>query len=192
MAESNRFRDPISVLRNRVPNFWPSPRVKTRNKMESDLAHRLAAGLGLILLLVGTVGVWAAITPIAGAVVASGFVVVESNIKKVQHQTGGIVSAIVAKNGDRVEAGDIVLSLDETQVRANLGITVSQLTQLVGRKARLEAERDQADVMHISPEFLASSDEAAAIAEGEGRLFNIRQAAKNGQIAQSRERIGQF
>lgn len=192
MAESKLFRDPIRALRNGVRKFWPSPRVTMHSRMESDLARRLAAGLGLIMLLVGTVGVWAAITPIAGAVVSSGIVVVESNIKKVQHQAGGIVSAILAKNGDRVEAGDIVLSLDETQVRANLGITISQLIQLVGRKARLEAERDQADVIQVPPDFLASGGEAAAIAEGERRLFNIRQAARKGQIAQSRERIGQF
>jgi HlyD family secretion protein len=163
-----------------------------RSLLEPEIASRMAAGLALIAMLVGSVGVWAATTPIAGAVIAAGVVIVESNIKKVQHPTGGIVSALLVKNGDKVEAGDIVLSLDETQTRANLGITVSQLIQLIGRKARLEAERDQAEAVKFPAAFLAGGDEAVAIADGERRLFEVRQASKKGQIAQSKERIGQL
>ena len=80
---------------------------------------------------------------------APALVVVESNIKKVQHPSGGIVAEILVKNGDRVSAGDVVLKLDDTQARANLGVITSQLVQLTGRKARLEAERDQADAIQF-------------------------------------------
>src|SRR5262245_38071585 len=66
-------------------------RLRAKSGMEPALATRLAMGLGLIVLLFGSFGVWAATTPIAGAVIASGVVVVESNIKKVQHAAGGIV-----------------------------------------------------------------------------------------------------
>ena len=86
----------------------------------------------------------------------------------------------------------MVLQLDDTQARANLGIVVSQLVQLTGRKARLEAERDQADVIRFPADFLASGDEASPIAEGEKRLFDFRRASKQGQIAQLTERIGQI
>ncbi len=112
-------------------------------------------GIALIGLLAVSCGVWAATTPIAGAVIASGLVVVENNIKKVQHPSGGIVAEILVKNGDRVSAGDVVLRLDETQARANLGIIASQLVQLTGRKARLEAERDQADAIRFPVGFFA-------------------------------------
>ena len=71
-------------------------------------------------LLAGGVGGWAATTEIAGAVIAPGFLVVESNVKKVQHPTGGVVGEIRARDGDRVKAGDIVVRLDETITRANL------------------------------------------------------------------------
>jgi HlyD family secretion protein len=117
--------------------------------------------------------------------------VVESNIKKVQHPTGGIVALIPVKNGDRVQAGDTVLKLDDTQARANLGIVVSQLIQLTGRKARLETERDLADSILFPPDFLAN-EEAKAIAEGETRLFSYRRAFKKGQMAQLTERISQI
>jgi HlyD family secretion protein len=159
--------------------------------MESALRSRLAFAFGLIALLALSCGVWATTTSIAGAVIASGIVVVESNTKKVQHPSGGIVALIPVKNGDRVRAGDILLKLDDTQARANLGIVVSQLTQLTGRKARLEAERDLADSIRFPPDFFAD-DEARAIAEGERRLFAHRRAFKKGQLAQLTERIGQI
>lgn len=163
-----------------------------RSGLEPALAKRLIAGFGLIALLVLSCGVWAATTPIAGAVIASGVVVVESNVKKVQHPAGGVVAEIPVKNGDPVTGGDIVLRLDDTQARANLGIVASQLVQLVGRKARLEAERDQKNVIVFPAAFLASGVEAMAIAEGEKRLFDLRRASKQGQVAQLTERIGQI
>jgi HlyD family secretion protein len=163
-----------------------------RGGLEPALARRLLLGFSLIGVLALSCGVWAATTPIAGAVIASGLVVVESNIKKVQHPTGGIVAEIPVKNGDRVKAGEVVLRLDDTQARANLGIVVSQLIQLTGRKARLEAERDKADAIIFPADFLKSGEEALAIAEGEKRLFDFRRASKQGQVSQLTERIGQI
>ena len=170
----------------------PPPLAGKPRVLEPALARRLLLGLSLIVLMVVSVGGWAATTPIGGAVIASGFVVVESNIKKVQHPTGGIVAEINVKNGNVVNAGDVVISLDDTQARANLGIVVSQLVQLRGRKARLEAERDQADEVRFPGGFVESGEDAAAIMEGEKRLFEVRQSVKNGQIAQFNERIGQL
>jgi HlyD family secretion protein len=164
----------------------------SRTLLEPALARRLLLALSLIVLMVVSVGGWAATTPIGGAVISSGFVVVESNIKKVQHPTGGIVAEINVKNGNVVNAGDVVISLDDTQARANLGIVVSQLVQLRGRKARLEAERDQTDQVRFPAGFVESGEDAAAIMEGEKRLFEVRQSVKNGQIAQFNERIGQL
>ena len=98
-------------------------------------------GLAVSILLVGGVGAWAATTSLAGAVIASGNVVVESNSKKVQHQTGGIVGEILVKEGDRVSAGDVIVRLDETMTRANLQIITQQYDRTVARQARLQAER---------------------------------------------------
>ena len=166
--------------------------LRARSGLEPAMARRLLVGLLLVVVMVASVGGWAATTPIGGAVIASGFVVVESNIKKVQHPTGGIVAGITVKNGNLVNAGDVVVSLDDTQARANLGIVASQLVQLSGRKARLEAERDQTDQVRFPAGFVISGEDAVAIMEGEKRLFEVRQSVKNGQIAQFTERIGQL
>jgi HlyD family secretion protein len=172
----------------------PTPPVLAtkRSGLEPALARRLLLGVMLVALMVVSVGGWAATTSIGGAVIASGFVVVESSIKKVQHPTGGIVAAIAVMNGNLVNVGDVVISLDDTQARANLGIVDSQLVQLRGRKARLEAERDQTDQVRFPAGFAESGEDAAAIMEGEKRLFEVRQSVKNGQIAQFHERIGQL
>jgi HlyD family secretion protein len=163
-----------------------------RSGLEPSLRNRLLVSIGLVGLLALICGVWATNTPIAGAVIASGTVVVDSNIKKVQHPSGGIVAAIPVKNGDRVKAGDTVLRLDDTQARANLGVIASQLVQLTGRKARLEAERDLAGSITFPAGFLAMGEEAKAIAEGEEKLFRLRRTFKQGQTAQLSERVGQI
>src|SRR5262249_13952470 len=75
--------------------------------------HRhLLAGCLIVLLLAGGVGGWAATTQIAGALIAQGSVVVDSNVKKVQHPTGGVVGKLNVQDGDRVKAGDILVQLD--------------------------------------------------------------------------------
>jgi HlyD family secretion protein len=157
-----------------------------------QVRRRLLAGVALVTLLAASVGGWAGIARLSGSVIAQGLIVVDSNVKKVQHPTGGVVGGILVKNGDRVAAGDVVMRLDDTQTRANLGIVVSQLVQLVGRKARLEAERDDADAIVFPVGFEESDPEAPVIAAGERRLFEARRTAKNGQKAQLRERIGQY
>src|SRR5947207_13138600 len=107
-----------------------------------SIRRHLAAGVAVVALLAGGVGGWASTTQFAGAVIATGFVVVDSNIKKVQHLTGGIVGELKVHDGDRVSAGDVVMRLDDTVTRANLAIVKKGLDELMGRKARLEGERD--------------------------------------------------
>ena len=139
-------------------------------------------------------GGWAATAVISGAVVASGSIVVDSNVKKVQHLTGGIVGELRVRDGDRVRAGDIVVRLDETVTRANLAIVTKGLDELTARKARLESERDGSDTIIFPAQLLAGAgdpDRAAAM-DSERKLFNLRRTARNGQKAQLRERIAQL
>lgn len=168
-----------------------SPR-KSAASMEPALTRRLVAGMVLIVLLIVNFGGWAAATNIAGAVIAGGSVVVDSNVKKVQHPTGGIVSEILVQNGDRVDAGDVLVRLDDTQARANIGLLHAQIVQLTGRKARLEAERNQHEKLELPVGFEGIHETARSVAEGEQRFHAVRIAARRGQIAQLRERIGQL
>ncbi|MES0385775.1 MAG: HlyD family type I secretion periplasmic adaptor subunit, partial [Hyphomicrobium sp.] len=159
-----------------------------------SIRHHQWLGLIVVAILVGGVGSWAATTDIEGAVIASGVLVVDTHVKKVQHPSGGIVAQIHVRNGDQVQAGDTVLHLDDTITRSNLAIVTKGLTELTARKARLEAERDGADAIVVPDELaLRSSDEDVAhVITGEQRLFDLRTAARVGQKAQLRQRIKQL
>ncbi|MDQ1422634.1 MAG: rane fusion protein type secretion system, partial [Acidimicrobiaceae bacterium] len=150
-------------------------------------------GLAITVFLVGGVGGWAATTQLAGAVIAPGTIVVESSVKKVQHPTGGVVGEILVREGDEVEAGQIVLRLDDTVTRATLGVVRSQLDELMAREARLLAEREDADVIVFPAQLTAGREEASATTavSGERRLFESRRSARTGQRSQLRERIAQ-
>jgi HlyD family secretion protein len=159
-----------------------------------SMRRHLVAAIVVVLVLVIGVGGWAATAVISGAVVASGSIVVDSNVKKVQHLTGGIVGELRVRDGDRVRAGDIVVRLDETVTRANLAIVTKGLDELTARKARLESERDGSDTIIFPAQLLAGAgdpDRAAAM-DSERKLFNLRRTARNGQKAQLRERIAQL
>lgn len=137
------------------------------------------------------VGGWAATANLTGAVIASGQFVVERNVKKVQHMYGGIVEAINVKAGDRVMAGDILLRLDATQIRAELGVVRSQLVELIARSARLASERDGLREIIFPAGFITSSPEAKDAAASEVRLFDESRKAKEAQKEQLRLKIEQ-
>ena len=155
--------------------------------------HLLAAGV-VVLLLVGGLGAWAGLSEISSAVVANGVVVVESNVKRVQHREGGIVREIKARDGDLVAAGDLLLRLDDTVTRASLAIVSTQLDELHAQAARLVAERDAAADISF-PEALtrrAGEPEIRAAISGQQALLKARRASLKGRKAQLREQIGQF
>ncbi len=160
---------------------------------EKVLRQSSVAGLSMIALFTGTIGLWAATSTLSGAVVAGGQFVVDSSVKKIQHSTGGIVGELKVKDGDRVNAGDLLVRLDETLTRANLQVVSKQLDEFLGRQARLEAERDGADAIKEVPEFAARSDDPAVqkIVSSEHTLFLARRAAREAQKDQLKKRIAQ-
>ncbi len=166
------------------------PSTRTRQ----SIRRHLRAGTALFVLLTGGVGGWAATTEISGAVIAPGALVVDSNVKKVQHPTGGIVGELRVRDGDRVKAGDILIRLDDTVTRANLAIVTKGLDELTARKARLEAERDGQESVTFPDDLLkrASDPQVAHVIEGERKLFELRRSARMGQKAQLRQRIEQL
>ena len=152
------------------------------------------AGTVLIGVMVGFIGLWAARTEISGAVFGAGVVVVETRVKDVQHPTGGVVTEILVKNGDRVAAGDLLIRLDETLTRANLQLITKQLDELAIREARLEAERDGAAAIAVPPSYLGREtdpDIAKRIA-AETTFFLSRRAALQAKAQQLQERVKQL
>ena len=159
-----------------------------------SIGRHTLAGLVIVIVLAGGVGGWAGTMTLSGALIAQGSIVVDTNVKKVQHPTGGIVGELRVRDGDRVKQGDIVVRLDDTVTRANLAIVTKGLDELSARKARLESERDGADTVKFPPGLLARTNdpEIAAIVDGERKLFELRYSARTGLKAQLRQRIEQL
>ncbi len=159
---------------------------------DSRWSARLPVVLGFIglVILVGGFGVWATQTQIAGAIIASGRIEVDQNRQVVQHPEGGVVAEIGVKEGDAVEAGDLLLQLDVTQLRSRLVIIESQLYEFMARRGRLEAERDGRESLTFDPELLRVSAERPQVAElirGQENLFE----ARNETTARTREQLSE-
>ena len=159
-----------------------------------SIRHHLTFGLSAVVLLVGGIGGWAATSEFSGAVIAPGHVTVATSAKRVQHPVGGVIGEIRVKDGQRVKAGDVLVRLDDTQTRANLGIITKQLDEFAARQARLQAERDNVSDVVIPAELKARDGQmdVAALISGELTLFGIRHDGQEGLKAQLAEQIVQL
>jgi len=149
-------------------------------------------GLIIFFLVFGVFGVWAAFAPINGAAHAAGTVLVKSNNKIVQHLEGGIVSEIEVQNGDFVNSGDALLTLDNTQSLAQLGIFRSQYIALKARESRLIAERDVLDSVVFPVDLSANTAAIQEERNAQLQIFAARKAANDGEKAVLEQRIEQL
>jgi len=154
----------------------------------------LIVGLVVVTLLTCGLGGWASTAQISGALIAPGSIVVDSNVKKVQHPTGGVVGEVRARDGDRVKAGDVVVRLDDTITKASLAIVTKGLDGLWARRARLLAEQDGADRITFPPELMDSfsNPDVRSLIGNEVKLFQVRSSGRINQKAQLKERISQL
>ena len=163
-------------------------------EISSSLRRHLYFAFGAILLLFGGLGVAAAAVKIKGAVIATGRIVVETNIKRVQHQEGGIVREIHVREGQTVNAGDLLVRIDDTLPRTNLAIINKRLHELWSQEARLTAERDgRTDLVVPASIAVASlSSEFGAILDGQRTLLGARLTSRESHKAQLAEQIKQY
>lgn len=161
-----------------------------------SIQRYLTVGFAIVVFLIFGIGGWAATIPLEGAVVAQGSIVVDSNVKKVQHLSGGIVKEIRVREGDHVKAGDILVRLDETQTKAANSVVITNLDELIAQQARLEAERDVADHVVFPAPFVKraqdSQSDAGRTMIAEQKLFELRREARDGKKAQLKERVAQL
>lgn len=151
---------------------------------------------GLRILLVAGVlgGGWFFFMPLAGAVVVPGNLVVQSNVKTIQHPTGGVVAKIAVQNGSHVKAGDLLVRLDETQAKASLEMVNKQLDEMRAKIARLTAERDDRAQIEIPSELSsrASDDTVKSLLASEESLFKARSSARHSQKDLLQSKIAQL
>jgi HlyD family secretion protein/epimerase transport system membrane fusion protein len=159
----------------------------------------LAFGWITIGILFGGFGTWASVAPLTSAAIAPGTVVVDSNRKSVQHLEGGVIREILVRDGDVVEARQVLLRLDGASIRAALASLQPMLTTNEAQKARLRAEREGLDVIVFSEDLVAEAERDVATAQilaGQQRVFETRRNALLGEkalnanrLAQSRQRL---
>lgn len=170
---------------------------KTSNEVNQTFPMRGPMMLGIIvfLILVGGFGYWAVTTKISGAVIASGQIVVDQNRQVVQHPDGGVVDEILVEEGDLVEAGQPLIVLDPTLIQSELTIVEGQYFELVARRARLDAERDDAAEVVFDQALLEEAELDPTIADlvdGQLSLFEARRASIAREVEQMRKRADQI
>ncbi|CDX32934.1 Type I secretion system membrane fusion protein PrsE [Mesorhizobium sp. SOD10] len=177
-----------------VQREGPMYDIDKTNEVSRSIRHHLLAGVLASAGLVGGAGAWAAVTNLSSAVIASGHFVVGSYVKKVQHPTGGVVEKILVHEGEKVNAGQVLVQLDPTRARTNLAIVTNRLDELAARLARLEAERDDLTEIVFPDWLLARREvaEAASAIHSEKRLFESRRQSRDAKKAQLAERIAQY
>jgi HlyD family secretion protein len=155
----------------------------------------LIIGFSTLGFLVLGLGSWSVFTEMAGAVVGSGVIEVETKRQVVQHAVGGVVGKILVKEGDMVKSGQTLVIFDDTFDRAELAVIESQLFPLLGTRARLIAEQDEAPVPVFDVELVkrAKTDPIAAeIIRGQKDLLIARRLTRDKQVAQLQERKSQI
>lgn len=176
--DSEQFETEIRAakpVRERTFRIWP----------------RVLAGMTLVVFLVAGCGGWSALAMLEGAVVTSGVAKVDQNLKEVQHRDGGIVKTLAVRQGDFVKQGQILATLDDVQIKAELLIVRSQLGESLGRQARLISERDNLPSVEFPEELAAISTSVDTVIKGERRLFAGNKLGRDSQKEQLELSIAQ-
>jgi HlyD family type I secretion membrane fusion protein len=172
------------MIQYRANEFSAKAGRKPAREASFPLWPRVAGGVVLALCLVVGCGGWAALARLEGAVVTTGSVKVDQNLKEVQHRDGGIVKTLTVRQGDLVKEGQILATLDDVQIRAELLIVKSQLAESLGRKARLIAERDNLASIGFANDIKLLAASADSIIHGETRLFDGNRLGRESQKEQ--------
>src|SRR5260370_4064215 len=135
---------------------------KNKKQVSDDPRVFALIGYGVIIFCFVVLSGWAAMTPLASAVVASGVVTTEGNKKTIQHLEGGIIKEILIREGDHVEAGQIIVRLDDTSPKANVEILRNQLYAAVARDAPFSADPNGLADIQFPDELTSASNDAVA------------------------------
>lgn len=168
--------------------FDDIPTLKTASK------GLVSSGLIAFAVLFLGCGLWMFFASIQGAVIASGTVSVLGKPKTIQHLDGGLVAEILVENGEVVDAGDVLVRLDDAMLKANIDIYKNRFREAVALRDRLSAEQQGLSVIDWDDEIFEVNGilPSAEVRDGQNRIFQARRATKTGQVSQLNERILQL
>jgi len=158
------------------------------------LRSLLTTGYVTLFLLVFGFAAWGAVMRISGAVVGSGALEVQGNRQVVQHPDGGVIKQILARDGDEVKAGDILVELDGDQLTPELQTVEGQWFEMLAQKSRLIAERDDLDAVVFDPELVSRADqpEVSRLMAAQVQQFAARKKLQNEELSQLDEQARQI
>ena len=171
----------------------PIPRPPHLNVTFSDSRHIILAGMIIVLVFFGLGGTWISLAKISGAVIASGEVRVDTERKTVQHLEGGIVKQIHVRNGDHVQRGQTLVTLDSSRIvsmtqQIKLRLAAARLADV-----RLLAERDMQEKVNW-PDSEGNIDKVKfdELLESAQKVFQSRREALTEQTSLIEKQIDQL
>ena len=189
----------MAIVDAAIRNMGPATDLRAKgavgDRPPSDSIKRVAfAGWLIIAIFFGGIGTWAVTAPLNGAVVGNAVVKVEGNRKSVQHLDGGIVKELHVREGERVNVGDLLFVLDETQARAEYDVFSQQYVVLRATEVRLLTELDHGSALVMPDDLKARSEDTylKSVWNGQVSQFESRRAAIEGQRSVIREKINQL
>ncbi len=171
-----------------LPMVIPQP----QETVDGTLKKRANRALLLVAFMIFGVFGLMAFFPIEGAVMATGSVAVESRVKTLSHASGGVLSAIYVKEGDRVEAGQELMRLDPTIIQSSATVADLGRAQLLARKARLEAVRDDAPSIRFPVGLADMGPEGRRAIDREQRQFTLERNEQISTVGLLRQRGQQY
>jgi len=150
-------------------------------------------GYVVLFFTFGILGVWSFLAPIDGAALAQGYVAVKNNSKTIQHFEGGIVESIKVEEGSEVKVGEVLLTLDTTQIKAQQEIYKGQSVVAKSIKARLLAEQKNKSQVVFPNDLLETNNSRVSEVLNEQRdIFKARVASREGERLVLEQRIEQL
>jgi len=194
IQETARRAEALLAQLSRSSRSAAAPPVQDPSRPNESLKQAARMGWIIIALFFGVFGTWAISAPLNGAVVANGFIKVESNRKSVQHLDGGIVKELRVKEGDRVAAGDTLIVLDDSQARAEFDVLTQQylVLRLTEQRLRTEYNRDSEMVLPADLAPRANDPDVQSIWRSQIHQYESRRAALDGQRKVIGEKIAQL
>ena len=189
-----------TVLNSLLPDKTPADMSQTsdtdRTVHNDHMYHDhvfpyIMLGTAALLLLVGGFSVWAATAQLDGAVIAPAEFTVKSRRQTIQHLEGGVIDEILVGEGDKVNAGQVLLKFDRTVDQANFSVISNEWLQLQAQRVRLLAElSDKTDLNFELPTGVQfSGDRISAIHNGQRDLFNARLRSRKSEADIRRKRV---
>ncbi|MDZ5762060.1 putative AprE family type I secretion periplasmic adaptor subunit [Candidatus Cyrtobacter comes] len=170
---------------------------KNRFKVERELKSQVKKPVIFgALVLAGALGffvLWGGVAPLDSAVVAEGTIIVSSEHRMIQHLEGGVIKEILVKDGDTVKVDQPLIILNDTQIKASVGMILSQLQFAKIVEQRLIAESQDMEHVDFSPSIIEGSDdmEVKVFMQNQESIFALNKASVKGAIDVETQKVMQ-